>query len=229
MALNRIHSLSSLHVRLEQCILAQQAELAKATFAGGCFWCMEPPFDKIPGVVSTTSGYTGGRIENPSYKQVSSGGTGHIESLQILYDPEKVSYGELLDVFWRNVDPTDPAGQFCDRGSQYQTAIFYHTDEQRELAVRVEARARWVRHDYPKPSSPQFERRLGSIRPKSTTRTTTKRIRCDTSFTAEDAVGTVYWKSFGARPTGKANQKGVGLVPLAPVGLCTHSVKYFYP
>ena len=114
--------------------LAPGAELAKATFAGGCFWCMEPPFDKLPGVVSTTSGYTGGRLENPSYKQVSSGGTGHIESLQILYDPEKVSYGELLDVFWRNVDPTDPAGQFCDRGSQYQTAIFYHNDEQKHLA-----------------------------------------------------------------------------------------------
>ncbi len=115
---------------------ARPAELARATFAGGCFWCMEPPFDKLEGVVSTTSGYTGGRLENPTYKQVSSGGTGHIESIQILYDPDKVSYEKLLDVFWRNVDPTDPAGQFCDRGSQYQTAIFYHTDEQRELAFR---------------------------------------------------------------------------------------------
>ena len=134
MALNRI-ILLALCLFVSSSAFTQHEKLAKATFAGGCFWCMEPPFDKLPGVVSTTSGYTGGRMENPSYKQVSSGGTGHIESLQILYDPEKVSYGELLDVFWRNVDPTDPAGQFCDRGSQYQTAIFYHTDDQRELAL----------------------------------------------------------------------------------------------
>jgi peptide-methionine (S)-S-oxide reductase len=133
MALNKL-ILFALCMFISGSVFAQQAELAKATFAGGCFWCMEPPFDKLSGVISTTSGYTGGRLENPSYKQVSSGGTGHIESLQIVYDPEKVSYRELLDVFWRNVDPTDPAGQFCDRGEQYQTAIFYHTDEQRELA-----------------------------------------------------------------------------------------------
>ena len=106
----------------------------KATFAGGCFWCMEPPFDELDGVVATISGYTGGTLENPTYEQVSSGGTGHTEALQILYDPAKVSYRTLLVVFWRNVDPTDPAGQFCDRGSQYRTAIFYHTEEQRRLA-----------------------------------------------------------------------------------------------
>jgi methionine-S-sulfoxide reductase len=107
---------------------------AKATFAGGCFWCMEPPFDELDGVVSTTSGYAGGQRKNPTYEQVSSGGTGHIESVQVEYDPAKVSYSRLLEVFWQNVDPTDPAGQFCDRGSQYQTAIFYHTEEQRGLA-----------------------------------------------------------------------------------------------
>jgi peptide-methionine (S)-S-oxide reductase len=129
-------SASILCLLVSSIVLAQGPEMAKATFAGGCFWCMEPPFDELPGVVSTTSGYTGGRMENPTYKQVSSGGTGHIESLQIIFDPTKISYEKLLDVFWRNVDPTDPAGQFCDRGSQYQTAIFYHTDEQRELANR---------------------------------------------------------------------------------------------
>lgn len=111
-----------------------QSGLAMATFAGGCFWCMESPFDKLEGVVSTISGYTGGRADNPSYEQVSSGGTGHFEAIQIQFDPEKVSYVELLEIFWRNVDPTDPAGQFCDRGSQYRTAIFYHTEEQRRLA-----------------------------------------------------------------------------------------------
>ncbi len=115
-------------------ITENQSELAIATFAGGCFWCMEPPFDKTEGVVSTISGYTGGRLDNPSYEQVSSGGTGHFEAIQIQFDPEKVSYAELLEIFWRNVDPTDPAGQFCDRGSQYQTAIFYHTEDQRRLA-----------------------------------------------------------------------------------------------
>jgi peptide-methionine (S)-S-oxide reductase len=113
--------------------------LAKATFAGGCFWCMEPPFDALEGVVSTTSGYTGGSVENPSYEQVSAGGTGHRESIQVLYDPERVSYGELLDVYWHNIDPTDPGGQFCDRGHQYTTAIFVHGEEQRRLAESSKA------------------------------------------------------------------------------------------
>ena len=108
--------------------------LAKATFAGGCFWCMEPPFDKLDGVISTTSGYTGGHKENPTYEEVSSGTTGHAEAIQIAYDPEKIRYGELLEVFWRNIDPTDGGGQFCDRGTQYRTAIFYHDEEQRRLA-----------------------------------------------------------------------------------------------
>jgi peptide-methionine (S)-S-oxide reductase len=110
------------------------AGLAKATFAGGCFWCMEGPFDRIPGVVSTTSGYTGGTVKNPSYEQVSMGITGHLESVEVLYDPSKVSYPQLLDVYWHNVDPTDAGGQFCDRGNQYRTAIFVHDDEQARLA-----------------------------------------------------------------------------------------------
>lgn len=108
--------------------------LEKATFAGGCFWCMEPPFDKLDGVLSTTSGYTAGQLDNPSYEQVSSGGTGHTEAVQVVYDPAKVSYQELLDVFWVNVDPTDKAGQFCDRGSQYRPGIYYHDEEQKKLA-----------------------------------------------------------------------------------------------
>jgi peptide-methionine (S)-S-oxide reductase len=108
--------------------------LATATFAGGCFWCMEPPYDKLPGVVDTISGYTGGRIRNPTYEQVSSGGTGHYEALQVRYDPRKVTYEKLLEVFWMNIDPYDGAGQFCDRGSQYRAAVFYHDEEQRRLA-----------------------------------------------------------------------------------------------
>ncbi len=120
--------------------LAFGAEDAVATFAGGCFWCMEPPFDKLDGVVSTTAGYIGGHQENPTYKQVSSGGTGHAEAIQIIYDPAKVTYAELLDVFWRNIDPTAEDRQFCDRGDQYRSGIFYHDDEQRRLAEESKRR-----------------------------------------------------------------------------------------
>jgi peptide-methionine (S)-S-oxide reductase len=109
-------------------------EQALATFAGGCFWCMEPPYDRLDGVISTTSGYTGGSKDNPTYREVSGGGTGHAEAVQVAYDPDKVSYEELLDVFWHNVDLLDPGGQFCDRGSQYRTAVFAETPEQRRLA-----------------------------------------------------------------------------------------------
>ena len=111
-------------------------EPAVATFAGGCFWCMEPPFDELPGVASTTSGYTGGGKANPTYEQVSSGTTGHAEAMQVRYDPKKVSYEKLLEVFWRNIDPLTADRQFCDRGPQYRSAIFYHDDEQRRLAQR---------------------------------------------------------------------------------------------
>lgn len=111
-----------------------RATLAQATFAGGCFWCMEQPFDKLEGVVSTTSGYTRGTVPKPTYEAVSSGRTGHTEAVQIVYDPAKVSYDRLLYVFWRNVDPFDARGQFCDKGSQYRPGIYFHDDEQRRLA-----------------------------------------------------------------------------------------------
>ena len=110
------------------------AGLAKATFAGGCFWCMQGPFDEVPGVVSTTVGYTGGKLAGATYHQVGAGGTGHRESIEVVFDPKKVSYEKLLDVFWHNVDPTYAGGQFCDSGFQYTTAIFFHDDAQREAA-----------------------------------------------------------------------------------------------
>jgi peptide-methionine (S)-S-oxide reductase len=113
---------------------APAGSLMKATFAGGCFWCMEPPFEALDGVVSVTAGYTGGTKQNPTYEEVSSGTTGHAESVQILYDPVRISYEKLLDVYWHNVDPTDAKGQFCDRGNQYRPAIFFHGDEQKRLA-----------------------------------------------------------------------------------------------
>ncbi|MDT7041496.1 peptide-methionine (S)-S-oxide reductase MsrA [Candidatus Nitronereus thalassa] len=111
-----------------------EGEFAKATFAGGCFWCMEHPFDELEGVVSTTSGYTGGHKENPTYPEVSAGGTGHTEAVQIVYDPKKITYRELLKVYWRNTDPTVSDAQFCDHGTQYRPEIFYHNEEQQKQA-----------------------------------------------------------------------------------------------
>ncbi|GAK51584.1 peptide methionine sulfoxide reductase msrA 1 [Candidatus Moduliflexus flocculans] len=122
--------------------------LEKATFAGGCFWCMEAAFDKIDGVVSTTSGYTGGQKDSPTYQEVSSGETGHSEAVEVAYNPQKVSYEQLLAVFWRNIDPTVKDRQFCDVGNQYRTAIYYHSDEQKRLAER---------------SKQDIEKRLGSV------------------------------------------------------------------
>ncbi len=113
---------------------------AVATFAAGCFWCVEPPFDKLDGVVSTTSGYTGGMVVGPSYKEVSGGRTGHTEALRVVYDPAKVSYAKLLEVFWRNVDPVDGTGQFCDKGHEYRPAVFAHDDEQKRLAEESKAK-----------------------------------------------------------------------------------------
>jgi peptide-methionine (S)-S-oxide reductase len=128
---------------LVSCLLVSASALADsnivekpavAVFAGGCFWCMEPPFDALPGVISTISGYTGGQAENPTYKEVSNGKTGHFEAVQVTYDPTKVSYEKLLDVFWHNIDPFDDDGQFCDKGEQYKAVIFYQNEEEKQLA-----------------------------------------------------------------------------------------------
>ena len=118
--------------------LAAPAKAAEAVaiFAGGCFWCMEPPYDKTDGVISTTSGYTGGHVPNPAYKDVSAGRTGHIEAVKIVYDPEKVTYEKLLHIFWRNIDPLRKNAQFCDEGSQYRSAIFPQDQAQREAAEK---------------------------------------------------------------------------------------------
>jgi len=113
---------------------APQQTIKTATFAGGCFWCMQPPFRAADGVITTISGYAGGTKDNPTYEEVSSGITGHLESVQVTYDEKKISYTALLDIFWHQIDPTDPSGQFADKGSQYHTAIFYHDEEQRKIA-----------------------------------------------------------------------------------------------
>ncbi|HEX7078495.1 MAG TPA: peptide-methionine (S)-S-oxide reductase MsrA [Candidatus Eisenbacteria bacterium] len=114
---------------------------ARATFAGGCFWCMETAFEGQTGVLSVTSGYAGGDVKNPTYHEVGAGGTGHAESVQIVYDPSRTTYAALLDIFWHSVDPTSANGQFCDRGNQYRSAIFYHDAEQKRLALETEKKA----------------------------------------------------------------------------------------
>jgi len=136
-ALSLLISLGALAGAMGQGTEPQRSAIA--TFAGGCFWCVESDFDKVDGVISTTSGYTGGHTANPSYEQVSHGGTGHAEAVEIAYDPAKVSYKKLLDVFWHNIDPLAKDRQFCDRGDQYRSAIFYHDEEQRALAEASKA------------------------------------------------------------------------------------------
>ncbi len=130
--------LGTLFTGVNDCTAAA-AKLEKATFAGGCFWCMEAPFDKLGGVVSVTSGYTGGSVRNPTYEQVSAGGTGHAEAVQIVYDPARISYSKLLSVFWVNIDPTVRDRQFCDIGNQYRSGIFYHSAEQQRAALQSKA------------------------------------------------------------------------------------------
>ena len=118
-------------------VAPENRNVEKATFAGGCFWCMEAAFKLQPGVVSAVSGYTGGQTENPTYEAVTSGTTGHYEAVEVTYDPSKISYERLLEVFWHNIDPTDVYGQFADKGTQYKTAIFYHNETQRLLAAQA--------------------------------------------------------------------------------------------
>ena len=123
-----IHSDSDAEIRLD-----------KATLAGGCFWCMEHPFESLEGVLDVVSGYTSGHEKDPTYEEISSGQTGHVEAVQVIFDPSKITYSEILDLFWRQIDPTDTGGQFVDRGSQYRTVIFYHTEEQKALAEKSKA------------------------------------------------------------------------------------------
>jgi peptide methionine sulfoxide reductase msrA/msrB len=124
----------SMEDKMEEPMNTMVEHARSAVFAGGCFWCTESDFEKVDGVLEAVSGYTGGSIENPTYKQVSAGGTGHVEAIKVVYDPDKVSYSQLLDVFWRHVDPTDAGGQFVDRGDQYRSVIFYGDEEERQMA-----------------------------------------------------------------------------------------------
>lgn len=132
-------ALSTASAETKKPVTPAQGKLEKAAFAGGCFWCMEAPFDQLPGVVSVTPGYIGGSKKNPTYKEVSAGGTGHAEAVEIVYAPAKISYDKLLTVFWHNIDPTVKDRQFCDRGNQYRSAIFYNTKDQLSVALNSKA------------------------------------------------------------------------------------------
>ncbi len=172
--------------------------LEKATFAGGCFWCIEAPFEKVNGVHSAVSGYTGGKKKNPTYKQVSSGFTDHLESVQVTYDPQKISYQQLLDVFWRQFDPTDAGGSFHDRGHHYTSAIFYHDEEQREMPKHP--RKRWQRQNgLTNPLSRPFVLQLHSILPRNITRITTRKTRRIIRDTVKVRGEIVSSKNSGAR------------------------------
>lgn len=176
----------------------EEEDLEVATFAGGCFWCMEPPFEKLDGVEDVISGYTGGEEENPSYNDVSSGQTGHVESVQIVYDPKTISYKEILDVYWRQVDPTDPDGQFVDRGKQYSTAIFFHSEEQKKKRSHQKPRL---------PSQDGLIKKLShqSSLPKPFTwqrsiiRIITKRMKSDINTTGTIQEGTSFLKKSGGK------------------------------
>ena len=183
-------------------LAASDDGLATAIFAGGCFWCVESDFDTVPGVVETISGYTGGTTANPTYKQVSEGGTGHREAVRIRYDPKLVSYERLLEIFWRNVDPTDGGGQFCDRGESYQTAIFVDNEEERRLAEATKVAIDQV-HGAGRPRGHGRSSRQGSSgRPRTSTRTTIRRIRSVTVSIASRAGETHGCSRSGAgRPT----------------------------
>jgi peptide methionine sulfoxide reductase msrA/msrB len=135
-AMGRTKNMKASETRQASLDKTASGKIETATLAGGCFWCMEADFEKLPGVVKVISGYTGGHKENPTYEEVSSGETGHVEAVQVYFDPSKVSYQEVLDYFWRHIDPTDPGGQFVDRGSQYRSIIFYHNEEQKRLAEK---------------------------------------------------------------------------------------------
>jgi peptide-methionine (S)-S-oxide reductase len=141
-----------------------------AIFAGGCFWCVEEAFDKLPGVVATTSGYTGGTVANPTYDLVSAGDTGHFEAVKVDYDPAKVKYEQLLDAFWKNVDPFDAKGQFCDKGQSYLSSVFVGGDEEKQAA---EASKQRVTDQFKMPVATTILPERNSIRPRSTTRITT--------------------------------------------------------
>jgi peptide-methionine (S)-S-oxide reductase len=177
---------------------ATTTKTAVATFAGGCFWCMEAAFDGIDGVIETTSGYTGGRTENPTYEEVSSGVTGHAESVRVTFDPSRITYAQLLALFWRNIDPLTPDAQFCDHGTQYRSAIFYQDEEQHRLAEASKAELQESGR-FKQPIVTQIVAAGPFYPARNTTRTTTRRIRFGIASIGTAAAGMRVSKKCGAR------------------------------
>jgi len=172
------------------------AEPKSAVFAGGCFWCLEGPFDALPGVIETESGYTGGESPNPTYEEVSSGTSGHIEAMRVVYDPEKIDYKKLLDVFWRNIDPTDGGGQFCDRGPQYRSAIFFGDAAEEAMARETKAQLEDAKGFKMRRRSSHG---LTFMRPRSTIRIITRKIQSAIISIVRDVVGICASSKSGAR------------------------------
>ena len=170
----------------------------KATFAGGCFWCMVKPFDQFEGIEKVVSGYTGGHVKNPSYEQVKTGTTGHLEVVEITFDPEVFSFEQLLDIYWQQIDPTDNEGQFQDRGDQYKPAIFIHNDRQRGIAEKSK-QALDASGRYKKPVNTQFLTLNRFTKQNNTTRITTKKIRIITQKTAQSPAGISFLLLPGSR------------------------------
>ncbi len=206
--------------------------LEKATFAGGCFWCMEEAFEGVEGVVSVTSGYTGGNKPHPAYEEVSAGGTGHAEAVEILYDPAKVSYAKLLEVFWRNIDPTTPDRQFCD-GSSATVGISIALPssirtKHRNGSLRNRSR-RWRNRSHSKiPSSPRSCQHPRSTSQKITTRTSTRRIQSATNFTSTTAGGRSGYRNSGERKASRMLKKASSFV-LASLRGSTYGKEYASP
>jgi peptide-methionine (S)-S-oxide reductase len=167
----------------------KKPEMQTAIFAGGCFWCIEADFEKLPGVLAAEAGYTAGRTVNPSYEQVSSGNTGHTEAVRVSYDPQKVSYGQLLDYFWRHIDPTVKNRQFCDIGSQYRSGIYWRNEAERKAAES--SRDALLASGKLRRSRPRSLPRRPSTRPRSITRTITRKTRC--------AMPTIAWRVVAMR------------------------------
>ena len=175
------------------------AQTRTAVFAGGCFWCTESDFEKVPGVIDAVSGYTGGHVADPSYEQVSAGGTGHVEAVKVIYDPAKVSYAQLLDWFWRHVDPTDAGGQFVDRGSQYRSVIFYCRRGAEASGRGLEGEAGGLGAFRQADRHPRSCRSAPSTGPRSTIRTTTGKTPSATTGTASGPAGISFSRGSGAR------------------------------
>jgi peptide methionine sulfoxide reductase msrA/msrB len=205
-------SVNSMNNNTDAVIKERAKNSQLATFAGGCFWCTESDFEKVKGVLEVVSGYTGGRQETATYQQVSAGRTRHLEAVQVRYNPAEITYGELLDIFWRHVDPTDPGGQFVDRGAQYRSAIFYHDEEQRRFAE--ESKAALDR-------SGRFDKAivteiipLEAFYPaEDYHQDYYKKIRCGTNFTGTDRAATNFLKRHGPKWTRKYKSN----LPLEPI------------